>query len=93
MTEIFRRKSDVRFRVIAGEAVVLRQEDAEVLVLNEVGARILELTDGSRDLAAIVDELEREFEVERAELETDVEGFVRDLLRASVLEPAADEEE
>ena len=93
MSETYRRRSDVRFRVIAGEAVVLRQEDAEVLVLNEVGARILELTDGSRSLAAIVNALEQEFEVGRTELETDVRGFVDDLLEAAVLEPAGEEEE
>lgn len=86
----FRRRSDVRFRVIAGEAVVLRQEEAEVLVLNEVGARILELADGSHSAKAIVDTLESEFEVERAELESDVETFLGDLVEADVLEPAGD---
>lgn len=29
--------SDVRFRILGGEAVVLRQDTAEMLVLNEFG--------------------------------------------------------
>ena len=83
--QIFKTRDDVRFRVIAGEAVVLRQEAAEVLVLNEVGARILELSDGSVSLGSIVEQLEEEFEVARQELESDVTTFVGDLVEAGVL--------
>ena len=38
LRSVLRRRPDVRFRVIDGEAVVVRQSAAEVLVLNEVVA-------------------------------------------------------
>ena len=84
--QILRPRRDVRFRIVDREAVVLRQEAAETLVLNEVGARILELLDGHRPVAAVVDQLEQEFEVDRVDLETDCHEFIADLARRGVLE-------
>ncbi len=86
MTEIkkLHRAGDVRFRAVGGETVVLRQNDALVLVLNEVGGRVLELADG-RTESEIVDELIDEFEVERAELEADVSAFVTELIGEGVV--------
>lgn len=89
----FRLARDVRFRVIVEEGVILRQQSAEVLVINEVGARLLDLVDPSRDLGRIGDRLEEEFDVERSVLDADVAAFVTELLAAGVLErvPAAAE--
>lgn len=83
---VYKLRSDVRFRVIAGEAVVLRQDDAEVLMLNEVGARVLELTDGVVSVGGVVGRLEAEFEVPIEQLTADVTGFVAELVEAGVLD-------
>ena len=84
--DLLRRRGDVRYRLIDGEAVVLRQEAAETLVLNEVGARILDLLDGQTPVTAVVDRLEEEYEAERTELESDCLEFVDDLVHRGVLE-------
>lgn len=84
--ERYRPLSDVRFRVIGGEAVVLKQEAAEVLVLNEVGARILELLDGEHTTTEVLETLGREFDAEAAVLAGDLESFLRDLTDSGVVE-------
>lgn len=44
----YRLAPDVRFRVVSGEGVVVRQDAGEVLVVNGVAARVLELLDPRR---------------------------------------------
>lgn len=87
---VLRRRSDVRFRVVAPEAVVIRQTVPEVLVLNAVAGRVLELCDGRTSLASLVDALVLECDVERAELERDVLGFAQELLEAQLVEEVGD---
>ena len=82
----YRRVADVRYRVLDGEAVVLRQRAAEVLGLNRVGSRVLELVDGETGVPELLDRLADEFEVERATLEADVRVFLDELVAAGVLE-------
>ena len=83
---VYRVASDVRFRIVAGEAVVVRQEAGEVMALNSTGARILELVDGGRTVAAVVEALEQELEVSREQLTADVEVFLSELLAIGALE-------
>lgn len=85
---VLRLRSDVRFRVVDQEAVVVRQSAAEVLVLNEVGARILGLADGAAPVASWIDTLAGELDVDRATLERDVLEFAAELSEAGLLEPA-----
>lgn len=87
---IYRRRSDVRFRVMDGEAVVLRQEDAEVMVLNEVGTRILQLADEGGSVDQIVALLLEEFEVGEDELRADTLEFLQDMVESGVLEVDTD---
>lgn len=75
-----------RFRVIDGNAVVIVQDRGEAIVLNEVGTRVLELLDGETTLAAITDRLEAEYEVERSDLEKDVNEFLTSLIEAGAVE-------
>ena len=84
----YRRRSDVRFRVMDGEAVVLRQKEAEVLVLNEVGTRILQLADEGGTEEQILAILLAEFDVERDELGRDVSEFLAEMLDSEILEAA-----
>lgn len=82
----FRPRSDVRFRLLHPDAVVLRQEDAEVLVLNEVGGRTLELLAAGRSLGEAADALVEEFAVEPDVVAADLAEFVAELLEARVIE-------
>ena len=84
---VLRRRFDVRYRRIEGEAVVLRQSTAEVLVLNEVGASVLELADGERCVGDWIDALAAEYEGDATALERDVLAFAAELAEAGLLEP------
>ncbi len=86
---VLRPASDVRFRIVDGEAVVVRQKSSEILVMSEVAARILALADGIRPIGAWVDTLAGEFEVDRATLEQDVLRFAAELAGEGILEVAA----
>lgn len=66
-------------RVVEGEAVLVLPERGEVKVLNEVGARIWELVDGSRTVREIVDTICAEYDVEVAQAESDTLAFVAEL--------------
>ncbi len=86
LSTVLRRRSDIRYRLIEGEAVVLRQSAAEVLVLNSVGASVLDLADGERSVAGWIETLAAEYEVEPVVLEQDVLEFAAELCAAGLLE-------
>lgn len=83
---VLKPKDDVRYRVVGDEAVVVRQDAAEVLALNDVGARVLELLDAESTLAQVIETLGREYDVSREELELDVENFVTSIRDAGIVE-------
>jgi hypothetical protein len=86
LASVLRRSGDVRYRLLDGEAVVLRQRAGEVLVLNEVASRILELADGEAPVGAWVEALAADYEADRTTLERDVVAFAAELAGAEVLE-------
>ena len=79
------RARDVRYRVVQGEGVVIRQETAEAIVVNEVGARILDLADGRRTVGAIHEKLLEEYEVDAADLAVDLESYLAELVEIGIL--------
>ncbi len=83
---VFRHCGDVRYRVIDDEAVVIRQDAGEVLGLNDVGARLLELIDGKTSVKVLLEKMADEFEIDRSRLEQDVLGFLQELGEAGVIE-------
>lgn len=89
LASVFRRRSDVRYRVIQQEAVVVRQSGPEVLVLNEVGARVLDLVDGHAPVSDLVARMRGEFDVDEARLQGDVIRFLGELAQAGVIEEVA----
>jgi hypothetical protein len=86
---VLRKASDVRYRLVEDEGILVRQRTAEVLVVNEVGVRFLDLMDGSTELSGLVDRLVEEFEVDRTELEKDLLSFAGELVEAGVVEVVA----
>lgn len=84
--KIFRLRPDVRYRVIDNEALVLRQDDAEILGLNEVGTKVLDLLESGRTVGQVVRALQQELDVDRRRLQTDVEGFLGELMASGVVE-------
>jgi hypothetical protein len=72
-------------RILDGEAVLVLPEKGKVKVLNEVGARIWSLSDGTRSLQEIAAEICREYQVETSQAETDVLAFSADLQERGVV--------
>jgi hypothetical protein len=89
---ILRRRPDVRYRIVEDEAVIVKQEAGELVVVNETGASILELADGSRSVGEIVDAIVARYDVERETLEGDLLRFLADLDEAGVIETASAED-
>jgi hypothetical protein len=76
---VLRRRPDIRFRRVGHEWVVIRQDSAEVLVLNEWAGSVLELIDGSKSLHEIAGALEARYEGDGHSIHVDVIAFASDL--------------
>lgn len=87
---VLRRRSDIRYRLIEGEAVVVRQSAAEVLVLNEVGASVLDLADGERSVHAWIVALREVYDTDPEALARDVLAFAAEMTEAGLLEPVGE---
>jgi coenzyme PQQ synthesis protein D (PqqD) len=72
-------------RVIEGKAVVITVDQNELHVLNGVGTRVWQLLDG-RSLAAVVDAIVSEFEVDSERATGDVRRFVEQLFALGALQ-------
>jgi hypothetical protein len=88
-TTEFRKCSDARYRNIGGEGIVVRQTAGEVLVLNEVGVRVLDLLATGHAIRNVVEALSADYEVDAATAERDVMAYAQELLEAGVIERQA----
>ena len=86
MTTSFKIDRDIRYRVIDDEAVVVRQTDGDVLVLNEVAARVLELAGEGFTSDQICDRVGGEYDAPREAIRRDVLAFLDRLTELRVLE-------
>jgi hypothetical protein len=86
MSSSFRIAPDVRYRVIDDEAVVVRQREGDVLVLNQVAARVLQLVDENLSPTEIGDRVVEEYEAPAKAIREDVERFLDELEKLDVLE-------
>lgn len=91
MARSYRPGHDVRFRILGDEAVVLRQSDPEVFVLNGVGARVFELLAAGLDVGAVVETITDEFETTTEVAERDVREFLAELAEARLIESAEEQ--
>ena len=91
MSTSFKISPDIRYRVIDDEAVVVRQGEGDVLVLNQVAARVLQLVGEGLSPDEIGDRVAGEYEAPEATIRNDVERFLGELEDLNVLErlPAA----
>jgi len=80
-----RHAPDAAWRLIDGQAVIISSGSRRMRVLNEVGSRIWELSDG-RTLGEIVDVIDQEFEAGRDQLMADARAFVDDLAEREMLQ-------
>lgn len=83
---ILKHKDDVRYRIVGDEAVVVRQNAAEVMAINDVGARVLELIDAKSTVGQLIETMSTEYDVDRTELVHDIESFVTAIHDAGIVE-------
>ena len=75
----------VAIQMVEGQAVMVLADSGEVIVLNGVGTRIVELMDGNRDLGEIAAAIESEYDVSSAEARGDLDAFLQTLTEAGAL--------
>ncbi len=80
---------DVRQTRVADEGVILRQDDGEILVINEVAIHFVELIDGRKGLGELTELLLQEYEVEKNTLVADLAEYASELISQNVLSIAA----
>jgi len=83
---LLRVPDSVLTRTLGGEMVILNLDAESYFGLNEVGARLMQLVESGATLNAITDQLFDEYEVERGQLENDINAVVTDLIAAGLLE-------
>ena len=85
LDERLRRQTGVLAQEAHGQTVLLRLEDGGYYALDEVGAMIWELCDGTRAVAAIVAILCEQFDAPESIVRDDVLEFIGDLRREGLL--------
>ena len=78
--------AEARGRVLDREAVIVLPGKGEVKVLNEVGARIWALADGSRSVREIAAVIASNYDVSPAQAEIDTMEFLNELRDKALLE-------
>ena len=75
--QIVAKSPDTISRIIGQEAVIILPIRGELKVVNDVGARIWELADGTRTIADLINVIFDEYEVIREQAEKDVSDFIQ----------------
>lgn len=70
------------------ELVLLDPEDGSYYTLDEVGARIWELADGTRTVAQIAEALDEEFEAPHEEIQADLLELLAELAASGLVSDA-----
>ncbi len=78
--------TQVRGRMLEQEAVLVLPAKGEVKVLNEVGARIWALADGSRSVSEIAAVIVDQYEVPLAQAQVDTLAFLNELHAKALVE-------
>ena len=73
-----------RFRRVGDEGVVVQQSSAEVLVVNDTAARLIELSNGVRTIGDCAGLIEADYGVQHDVIERDLVQFAEQLVAAGV---------
>ncbi len=87
-TTRLRRCSDVRYRHIPPETLLIRQSGPEILVLNGIAGRLLDLLSPGVTAGDLVEAMQREYDGPPADVERDTLAFLDDLLATGIVEVA-----
>jgi hypothetical protein len=70
---------------VGAETVLLHMESGIYFGLDEVGTRVWELLETASTLQEIFERMDEEFEVNREQLNVDVQAFLQELLDAELI--------
>ena len=82
---IFKKNEKVPWRVIEGEAILVKVDSGEVSHLNEVATKIWQAIDGQRKVSDIIRHIHDSFDVKREEAEKDTLGFLKALADKKII--------
>ena len=83
--QIWQIDQHVRFRRLFNEGVLIHQEQAEAIVLNDAAVTFLELCDGRRHAGEIIDGMATQFGVAHETLAKDLEPFINEMAKSGIL--------
>ena len=75
---------DALFQELDGEAVILDLKSSSYFGLDQVGVRLWQCLHENAELAPALDQLSAEFDVERKQLEEDIDTFLSELVEAEL---------
>ncbi len=84
-TEHYRLDPHARFRVLDDEGIFVLQEAGEVLVINQVGAFIVEQLRDGRSLPDAVKAVTERYAVDEARAKADADSLLETLLEAGAM--------
>ena len=84
-SSVLKLNSDIRQTRVENEGVILRQNDGEILVVNDVAIHFLELLDGDTTIETAANVLLKEYEVEPDILVSDLLAYAEELIEETVL--------
>ena len=83
--QVWKLNPGVRFRRLLDEAVLIREHDAEALVLNDTAACFIERCDGKLTLEEIITGMTGDFEVSAEQLAQDLAPFIIQLAEEGII--------
>lgn len=81
-----RPSSDVVYQEVEGDAVLVHLQTNRIYALNRTGARLWHFLTAGHDADGIVQELAREFDVDPAEVELEVNALLEHLAAENLLQ-------
>lgn len=86
LNSILKRNSEIRFTKIEEGGLMVKHDTAEILTLNPLAIEIFEKLDGKRKVKDLLEEILKEYDVEKAEAEKDLIEFLEDLYEKKMVE-------
>ncbi|MEW6614167.1 MAG: PqqD family protein [Thermodesulfobacteriota bacterium] len=76
---------DIQWKMIEEEAVLVDQDELQILHLNEVATEVWNLIDGKRTVNEIITQMLSVFEVKRKTAEKDILDFLQKLIKIEAI--------
>ena len=79
------RDSELVWRLVDDEMVIVRLSDGQIRVLNDIGSFVWQLMDGRRTISDLACLVCAEYEVSRQEAEDDIQLFLAPLIQDGIV--------